>query len=140
MQNKKKFKFPLGVTAALAVLCTWMAFVCYSIATEPEKGAGNLQKLQSDVTDAVRNHDADSLQRLFDEDTVGDSYASKYMKRLKEFPVENARTTLTTHLGNAYVILHVDDKRAAFCTSWLIAEKDGRKFLDGSPSGWNACG
>ncbi|MFE2536295.1 hypothetical protein [Streptomyces sp. NPDC059371] len=139
MRNDKKTRSYLGIAAILTALGAWMAVVCYSIATEPEKGAGSIGELQSEAANAIHNRDAEAFQNLFDEDTVGNSYSSNYMKRLEGISTESARAASAIHLGDTYIVLRFDGKEGTFCTSWLVTAKGNRKFLDASPTGWNAC-
>lgn len=61
----KKFKLHLGITGLAVGLCTWMAIVCYFIATEPNECAKSIEEAPSDVTNSiVRRHNSVTLPPL----------------------------------------------------------------------------
>ncbi|WP_262061405.1 hypothetical protein [Streptomyces sp. STR69] len=123
----------------LAGLATWLGVICYSIATEPPKGAPNLQALRADVQKALRDEDGDTLQNLFDEDTVSDGYAGSYVKKLGPKPVASLQAVVKRQYGASFVVVSGTAGQRPLCTAWQVKEKDGRQQLDGVAPAWNLC-
>jgi hypothetical protein len=134
---KRSNKSRLALVALLVGLGTWLGVVCYSIATEAPPGAPSLLALADRVEKAAAGRDADTLQTLFDEDTVSDDYAADYLGRLGEHP-----PPLRAHVGHRgghdFVLLR-SARDDSLCTAWHVTERDGRRLLDGVPPTEDLC-
>ncbi|MFJ4879434.1 hypothetical protein ACIP93_30120 [Streptomyces sp. NPDC088745] len=115
-------------------LVLWLAAVCVAIAHEPPEGSPSATALSTDVTRAVRNQDADRLQRLFAPDTVGDDYATTLLARLTGAGPTSPPATVRTADGGQF--LHLGTTAAdgrPTCLTWQITQTDDRWYADGIP-------
>ncbi len=115
-------------------LVLWLTAVCVSIAHEPPEGSPSATALGTDVTRAVRDRDADRLQRLFAPDTVGDDYAATVLARLTDAGLTSPPATVRTTDGGQFLHLQaIAAHGRPTCLTWQITRTDGRWYADGIP-------
>ncbi|CAM5461605.1 hypothetical protein GCM10010329_32570 [Streptomyces spiroverticillatus] len=129
-------KKPVLLALLLLGFALWITGICVSIAHEPPEGSPSADTLRTDLTEAVRDRDADRLQNLFAPDTVGDDYAETLLPRLTDAGVTNPPATRQAAADGDFLHLKIHPKATApdgrpTCLTWQVTQADDRWYADG---------